>query len=527
MNTTSQCPYHGAGATPAAAPAPASAAAAPSLATGAVPPCAAATAAACTADSTQPAAAGAAPLPAAPATSPHPPGSWPPGPNPGLTGWGLLRKMSKDLPGTLRGWQQAHGDLVHLRTWPEHTVVVADPMLARELLVQHHGKLVRWERGIEVFAQLHGHSVLIAEGDAWRRKRHALQPHFLPKPSAALVPAIADCARRALASWHPGPWPVEHSVTTLTMEVIARMVFSSDIADQAPAAAQALHDVSVAANGEFYWPVTPPRWLPSQRAKHKGMAFLNGMIDDQIAARLRMPRGGWPDDLLARLLALHETDPAAWPLSAVRDECMTTFLAGHETAAATMTWWMWCMAVNPAAQQAARAEVRQRLEGRPPSADDLAALPYLGATLQETMRLYPAAPVLISRRSTAPITLGGWQLPARTIFTVPVQLLQQDARWFPEPATFHPERFMADARQAPRGAYMPFGTGPRICLGQHLVMAEMTVIAAMLLQRFELAPLPGAAAPLAVMNVTLRPAQPLQLQLSAAPPALTCGGGMR
>jgi len=452
---------------------------------------------------------------AAPATTPpRPAGAWPPGPRPGITGWGLLRQMSKDLLGTLRGWQQTYGDVVHLRIWPEHTIVVTDPALVRELLVQHHPALVRWERGIEVFSQLHGHSVLVAEGEAWRAKRHTLQPNFLPKPSAALVPSIAQSTTRALAAWQPGAWPVEQALTTLTMEVIARMVFSSDIAAEAPAAAQALHDVSVAANGEFYWPFNPPRWLPSQRAKHKGMALLDGLVGRQVAARLQLPRDAWPDDLLARLLALHLADPATWPLSAVRDECMTTFLAGHETAAATMTWWMWCMAANPAAQQAARAEVRQCLGGRAPSAADIGALPYLAATLQETMRLYPAAAVLISRRATAPITLGDWQFPARTLFTIPVQLMQHDARWFPDPQAFRPERFVAGASTtAPRGAHMPFGTGPRICLGQHLVMAEMTVIAAMVLQRFALAPLPGMAPPQPVMNVTLRPRQPLRLQL--------------
>lgn len=423
--------------------------------------------------------------------------------------------MSKDLLGTLRGWQQSYGDVVHLRMWPEHTIVVTDPALVRELLVQHHAALVRWERGIEVFSQLHGHSVLIAEGETWRAKRHTLQPNFLPKPSAALVPSIAQSTAKALSAWQPGAWPVEQALTTLTMEVIARMVFSSDIAAEAPAAAQALHDVSVAANGEFYWPFNPPRWLPAQRAKHRGMAFLDGLVGRQIASRLQLPRDAWPDDLLTRLLALHETDPAAWPLHAVRDECMTTFLAGHETAAATMTWWMWCMAANPQAQQAARAEVRHCLAGRAPSAADIGALPYLNATLQETMRLYPAAPVLISRRATAPITLGGWRFPARTLFTIPVQLMQHDARWFPDPQAFDPGRFVAGASQtAPRGAHMPFGTGPRICLGQHLVMAEMTVIAAMVLQRFELAPLPGMAPPRPVMNVTLRPRQPLRLQLS-------------
>ena len=171
------------------------------------------------------------------------------------------------------------------------------------------------------------------------------------------------------------------------------------------------------------------------------------------------------------------------------------------------------MAANPDAQRQARDEVRRVLGTRAPQAADVAALPYLTATLQETMRLYPAAPVLLSRRSTAPITLGGWQIPARTIFTVPVQLMQHDARWFPEPLAFRPERFAPGAYDGPRGAYMPFGTGPRICLGQHLVMAEMTVVAAMLLQRFALEPLPGAAPPVPAMNVTLRPREPLRLQL--------------
>jgi unspecific monooxygenase len=359
--------------------------------------------------------------------------------------------------------------------------------------------------------------VLVAEGEPWKTKRQALQPNFLPKPSAALVPAMAACASRALAAWRPGPWPVEEALTTLTMEVIAQMAFSGDIAAEAPAAAQALHDVSVAANREFYWPFNPPRWLPWQRAKRQGMALLDDLVGRQITARLQTPRATWPDDLLARLLALHEADPATWPLSAVRDECMTTFLAGHETAAATLTWWMWCMAANPQAQQQAREEVQTLLAGRAPAAQDMAALPYLQATLQETMRLYPAAPVLIGRRATRPITLGGWQIPARTLFLVPVQLMQHDERWFPEPHAFRPGRFLGETHSAPRGAYMPFGTGPRICLGQHLVMAEMTVIAAMVLQRYELAPLPDTPAPQPVMNVTLRPRQPLRLQLAALP----------
>lgn len=410
--------------------------------------------------------------------------------------------------------------MVHLRIWPEHQVVVSEPRLVRELLVDHHDALIRWERGIQVFSQLHGHSVLIAEGGPWRSKRHALQPGFAPKPVQSFVPAIAGAAAKAFAQWRTGDgeWPVESALTSLAMDVIVRMMFSSEIDEDARIAEQAVHHVSVAGNAEMFWPASWPDWMPWKRTKRRAIRLLDRLIDGYIRTRLLMAPAAWPRDLLSRLLELHRDDPSAWPLRAVRDECMTIFLAGHETTAASLTWWTWCMAENPEAQAAARQEVQEILHGEMPAADKLPALGYLMQTLQETLRLYPAAPVLLTRRSVRPVTLGGWQLPGGTMFTVPVQLMHHDPRWFPEPHAYRPERFSKDAPPIPRGAFMPFGTGPRVCLGQHLAMSEMMVIAAMFLQRFSVSVPAGTPAPEAVFNITLRPRQPLCLKLSACPP---------
>lgn len=452
----------------------------------------------------------------APSTPPlHPPGTWPPGPAPGITGWGLLRSMSRDLLGTLGDWRRRHGDIVHLRIWPEHQVVVTSPELIRALLVAQHDKLVRWERGAGVMAQVHGHSVLTAEGAPWRTKRQALQPSFMPKPVQAFLPVIAAAAGKAFAGWgvDAGPWPIEQAFTSLGMDVILRMLFSSEVDADAREAERAVHLVSVAANREMYWPASWPDWMPWKRAKRRASAVLHALIDRHVAARLALDAARWPADLLTRLLTLHRDDPAAWPLQAVRDECMTAFIAGHETAAATLTWWAWCMAANPLAQAAARDEVDAVLQGRNPAAQDLPALGCLGRTLQETLRLYPAAPVLLSRRAAQAVTLGGWQFPARTMFTVPVGLVQRDARWFPEPDAFRPERFADDAPEIVRGAWLPFGTGPRVCLGQHLALAEMTTIAAMFLQRFTVRVPEGMAPPEPVFNITLRPREALRLVL--------------
>ncbi|WP_408328893.1 cytochrome P450 [Paraburkholderia agricolaris] len=453
-----------------------------------------------------------------PAPVRHPLGVWPPGPRAALTGWGLLRRMSRDLLGALAEWRQAFGDVVHLRLWPEHAVMVADPQLVRELLVTHHDSVRRWERATHVFAQLHGHSVLIAEGDAWRDKRHALQPSFTPKAVQTFVSTIAAATGNALAQWpaHDRHWPIESALTSLTMDVILRMTFSDEIGEEARDVEQAMRTTSEAANAEFYWPVSSPDWVPWKRGKRQSLAVLKGLIDRHLQARVSSPEDAWPDDLLSRLLRLHRDDPQKWPLQAVRDECMTTFLAGHETTARTLIWWAWCMASNPAVQAAARHEVETALCGGTPTTDTLPALRYLTQTLEETLRLYPAAPVLISRRASGPIALGDWHFPAGTLFMLPVQLLHHDPRWFPEPAAFQPERFAADAARIPRGAHLPFGAGPRVCLGQHLAMAEMTVIAAMILQRFTLSVPDGMAHPSPVMNVTLRADQPVHLALAPA-----------
>lgn len=425
--------------------------------------------------------------------------------------------MARDLPAALARWRQDYGDLVHLRMWPEHQLVVADPQLVRELLVTHHEALIRWERGIGIFSYLQGNSVLIAEAPQWAAKRHALQPAFAPKAVKAFVPTIAAAAGKAMEAWQAAAAvPIESHLTALTMDVIMRMMFSSEIGDEARSMEAAVHAALVEGNAEMFWPASWPDWMPWKRRKRKVRAQLTGLVERQVQARLALPLDAWPADLLSRLLELHRADGQAWPLDAVRDECMTAFLAGHETTAASLTWWAWCMASNPAAQEEARQEVASVLQGRTPGDEDLPALGYLAQTLDETMRLYPAAPVLMSRRSTREITLGGWTVPTRTMFMIPVFLMHQDPRWFPEPQAFRPGRFAADAPAIPRGAFMPFGTGPRVCLGQHLALMEMTVVAAMLLQRFVLSVPAGQAAPQPVLNISLRPGTPLCLALASS-----------
>ncbi|WP_043613174.1 cytochrome P450 [Chromobacterium violaceum] len=438
-------------------------------------------------------------------------GRWPPGPESGLTGWGLLKLMSRDLMGTLAGWQREFGDLVHVRTWPEHQVIVSDPQLARELLVNQADALQRWERALTVYRRVHGHSVLIAEGRAWREKRQALQPDFTRKSVQAFSPSIVEAARRAFEQWpaRHAAWPIESELTSVTMEVILRMMFSSGVGSEAQQAEEAVHTLMVASTEELWRPASLPDWVPWQRKRRRARLLMNGLIERHLQARLAMPQDAWPEDLLSRLLRLHLQQPQSWPLQAVRDECKTAFLAGHETVATSLTWWAWCMASHPEIQERAREEALAALPGGGP-----AALQYVSQTLLETMRLYPAVPLLMSRRALKPVTLGDWTFPAKTVFMVPMQLMQHDERWFPEPRSYRPERFGSDAARPQQGAYLPFGGGPRVCLGQHLAMAEMALVAAQLLLRYRLSAPEGVEPPRPVFHVSQRPSQPLKLDIA-------------
>ena len=151
--------------------------------------------------------------------------------------------------------------------------------------------------------------------------------------------------------------------------------------------------------------------------------------------------------------------------------------------------------------------------GQTPGPEHLARLPFLAATLKEALRLYPPIAALMTRRTTAPITLGGVDVPQGAMLRITPWVLHRDERWFARADRFVPERFLDDAPAIPKGAWIPFGVGPRVCIGQHFAMLEMTLLAAMLLQRYRLRLPEGAAVCVPKLRVTLRPDAPVVLRL--------------
>ena len=430
--------------------------------------------------------------------------------------WGfpVLMAMRRDYLAVIAA-QQPLGDLAAQQILGERGVDVFDPELVRQLIVEHADALIRWKRGPEVFAELMGQSVLVTEGATWQRQRRMLMQAFTPKRVAGYAALMTQAAVEGLARLPGGETEMDGLYSHLTMDVISRTLFSTPIGGDTAAAAHAVQVLSETALAEMFWPFTLPDWLPlpGKAAKRRASRLIHSLLAHHIDAR-RDATEPQPD-LLGMLKSLRDeaTGEALSPQE-IYDQCMVSFQAGHETSATALLWWSWLLAAHPEVQARARDEVDAVLGGRVPTADDAGALPYLSATLKEAMRLFPPVAALMTRRLTRDVTVAGVRLPARTLVRVTPSLLHRDPRWWPQPLAFRPERFMPGAPEVPRGAYIPFGLGPRVCLGQHFAVLEMTLIAALVLQRFSLAPL-SETPPTPRMAVTLRPEGGLRLRLTA------------
>jgi cytochrome P450 len=441
----------------------------------------------------------------------------PPGPRSWVFGFDLLSQSKANYLGHVEELKQRFGDVVMSQVVHEKIFDIHHPDLIRQLLVDNADALIRWERGMEVFSNLHGQSVLVTEGEKWKRQRRMLQPGFSTKRMggycALMATAIQD-ALNALVQPEVVSLEFNHWAHQLTMDVIFQTLFSctdTPRRDQAIAAVATLSQVGMQ---EMFSPMNAPDWMPHKAEKRRAKKVLDDLIRTHIQRRRAQSpaESAQANDVLAMLLSVRDEDGDSRGLSdeEIRDQCMTIFLAGHETTALALSWWAGLMAQYPQAALLAQAEVDTALKGQPIRYEDIAGLRYLNWSLKEALRLYPPASALISRRTLREVALGDWRIPKGAMVRITPWLVHRDARWFAQPSQFMPERFDEDTPLSNRNSFMPFGTGPRVCIGSHFALTEMALIAAHLLQNFSFH---NANLPKPRLDVLLSPEDGMPLQL--------------
>lgn len=452
---------------------------------------------------------------------------------------GAAGDLRGDLLGTFEKAMLDHGGRVRLQIGPKRLGFLADavfePEHARQVLATdaaHYDKAVP---ALEEFRRFVGNGLLTSDGERWRRDRRIVAPLFTRMRIGSYVAAMATSADELVGSWaaaaeRGGVVDVCEPSMRYALDVLGTTVFGEDIQEAEAIIRRSVPVLNAQVTRTALSPVRLPAWLPTpsnrrvDRARRAVWEFVDRLIADRRAAEASRaadgpgsPKG---NDLLSLLLAA--TDPETGDRlddRAVRDQALVFLLAGHETTGATLAFTLHLLGRHPDVQQQVRDEVRQVAGDRSIAAADIERLPCTADVIDEAMRLYPAGHTL-ARRALGGTELEGHPLPPKRIVAISVWGIHHNPEVWPDPYRFDPQRFAAThggdggGEKAPRYAHLPFGGGPRRCVGQHLATAEMVVAVAAIVRAFRLESLDEQ--PALDVGVSLLPRGALRCRLTPA-----------
>lgn len=400
---------------------------------------------------------------------------------------------------------RSYGYMAHFRLGPfRHAYFLNHPEYIREVLT---GQPEKFHKGPGLKRSTRnsiGQGLLTSEGDLHRRQRKLMQPAFHATRIAAYGQVMVNYTGRLVESWRDGQeLDLHHEMMTLTRDIVAKTLFDADVTRDGDAIAEAITVGLETVNRRIIMPLHLPDWLPtpSNRQRKAAQALIDSLIMDMIEQR--RASGEDRGDLLSMLvLAMDET--GGMSARQAHDEALTLFIAGHETTANALAWTWYLLACHPEVEAKLHAELDSALGGRAPTVADLERLPYTEMIIKESMRLYPPAWVQ-SREAIADVQIGGHHIPKGSILLMSQYAMHRNPRYFDAPERFIPERWADDfEKRLPKGAYFPFGGGPRVCIGQAFALMEARLALATIAQRYRFALLPDQEIVPEPM-ITLRP----------------------
>jgi cytochrome P450 len=440
------------------------------------------------------------------------PGIRPPGPETGR-GIGVAFEASRNYLVYFTKIAEQYGDLALIKFFRVHTVFINHPEYIESVLVTNYQKFHK-SPDYRALHLLLGNGLLTSEGEFWRRQRKLSSPAFHRERISAYSGVMVQIADQMLKGWRYGETlDVHQEMMHLTLDIVAKCLFSSDVTEVAHVVGAALEVSMLQYVARAKTGFLIPDWVPTpgnlryRRSVNKLDTIIYGLIEEH-------KRRGQSDDLLSMLLAARDDDGNPMTDRQLRDEVMTLFLAGHETTANALSWTLYLLAQNPEAEALLHAELNSVLGGRLPGMADVPELRYTGQVVKESMRLYPPA-WAIGRQAQEPFELGGYRFEKDSYVFICQYILHRDARFFPDPERFDPDRWSEEAaRKVPRFAYIPFGAGPRVCIGAAFATMEATLLLATIAQRFRLALDPNHRV-VPLTSITLRPKYGIRMRVGA------------
>ena len=386
------------------------------------------------------------------------------------------------------------------------TFLLLDSADIERVLVTDHRNFVKpiWLRTRAV-RRLLGDGLVTSDGEDWKRQRKECGPAFQPGSIPGYAQTFIRLTARMLDDWEPGQSrDIQRDMARLTLEIVAETMLGADIRNDAPEISEAMDAVMkcFAAPGRRFG-LLP---LPPSRTEIKALRTVDRLVDrliENAAGDEGTPAGR------QRLLAL--LGDGKNTRKQRREQVKTFLAAGHESSALALTWIFLLLDGKPEADRCLARELNTVLGGRLPRYDDLPSLPFTQAVVKEALRLYP--PVWITgRKAIARCEIAGHAVPTGSLILTSQWAVHRSTRYFPDPETFRPERWLTEPTDLPRFAYFPFGGGPRVCIGQNFAFVESVLLLASIAQRYRLSlDTPQAIDPWATM--TLRPPTGIMMRL--------------
>ncbi|HKR48983.1 MAG TPA: cytochrome P450 [Pseudonocardiaceae bacterium] len=452
-----------------------------------------------------------------------------PGP-PGIPLLGSALELRRDQLATLEDAHHRYGDVVRFSAGPPGLRIVMyavfSPEGARQVLTGTGRRYTKGSLFYRETAAMLGDGILTSEGDRWQRQKRFIQPLFTRRRVAGYVDVMAEETTALIHRWDTAARPsgtvdAAEDVMHLTLAVIGRVLFGADLDQATPALRDAFPVVNAHVLRRAQSPLRFPATWPTRanrraaRAQRQLYEVVEGIIDRRRAA------SSAGEDLLSLLLRARDPDALgadALDDAEIRDQVLIFLLAGHETTATTLTFALHLLGHHPDVQQRVRVEAERVLgtDDQRPTAERIAALGYTTQVVKEAMRLYPSA-YAMGRQIPEGDVIDGYHIPPGADVIVSPWVTHRHPRVWEQPQRFDPDRFTPEQeKQRHRYAYLPFGGGPRACIGQYFSMLEATLATASIVRAFGLHTPPGPV-PLTT-GIVLRPAGYVPLTLAPRPP---------